>query len=181
MNKYNANLDKFTKLRDMRIVKLLNCYIVSLQEIFRGGVVLLMVLFLAGCGVSDVGPRNSGVGGETDAEIKKGEIQAVFEEKELAVFTLDIDGERFELEMPEQDEFTAFDVLSFYVEKQGITLKTKKYDFGIFIEGIGDKIGDKNNFWLYYVNDKPGVSSADMTVIVPGDVIKFEFSDNSPF
>ena len=78
--------------------------------------------------------------------------------------------------MPEQTEYTAFDVLKFYSKEHGVVLKVKEYDFGMFVEGIGDKMGDKNNFWLYYVNGKLANASADNTEVEAGDIIKFEFT-----
>ncbi|MBU4331824.1 DUF4430 domain-containing protein [Patescibacteria group bacterium] len=100
---------------------------------------------------------------------------------ESAVFFLSIDEETFEIETPLQEEFSAYDILSLYAAKQGVELKTKGYSFGMFIEGIGEKIGDADNFWLFYVNDKLANSSADTTIVQPGDVIKFEFTSNNPF
>lgn len=130
-------------------------------------------------GTRDVGKKDLEAAEAT--EVVGVEAGTELDSKELVSFTLDIDGEMFEVEMPEQEEYTVFDVLSWHVEKQGIELVTKKYNFGIFIQGIGEKIGDMNSFWLYYVNDRMANVSADNMVVKEGDVIKFEFSSNSPF
>ena len=155
--------------------------------------IFLIAIVLSGCGGADVGDDT--VNSEVSA---KGRPASGWnnddgdESNELQVFILDIDGELFDVEMPEQEEYTpldsehltgytAYDVLKSHVEKQGIELKIKEYGFGVFIEQIGDKIGDKNNFWLYYVNGKPANASADRVKVELGDVIKFEWTSNNPF
>ena len=143
----------------MRIVSLFHCFIVS----------LLIGLLLAGCQVSDVGSRRSEVGGR-NSEIRN-------PTSGMVVFFLDVDGEVSEIEMPAQERYTAYDILNLHVEKEGIVLKTKKYDFGMFIQGIGDKVGDMNSFWLFYVNGELANASVDNTVVEPGDVVRFEFSN----
>ena len=172
--------------------------------------IFLIAIVLSGCGDEDIG-RNV-VGQEnniklvvTGNDVGDGEIEPRYtagsplrsENKEIKklrddgreaqVFVLDIDGELFDIEMPEQEGYTsldsehltgytAFDVLKQYAEEKGIELKIKEYDFGVLVEGIGDKIGDKNNFWLYYVNDKMANASADKVAVEPGDVIRFEWA-----
>ena len=146
-----------------------------------------MAVVLTGCGGGvdnallgdDV--NQAEMGGDVNEETRNKKQETRDGDGELRVFVLEIDEELFDVEMPEQTEYTAFDVLKFYAEEHGVVLKVKEYDFGIFVEGIGDKIGDKNNFWLYYVNDKPANASADMVEVKPGDVIKFEWTSNDPF
>lgn len=150
---------------------LLYCYIAIL---FFG------LTFLIGCR-SDVGLRTSEVGDGITTKVENGGVQAEPEEEESAVFFLDIDGETFEIEAPAQEKFTAYDILSLHAKEKNVILKTREYSFGLFIEGIGDKIGDKNHFWLYYINDKLASASVDNTVVKPGDVIRFAFTSNNPF
>jgi len=155
----------------MKIVKLLNCYIV----------ILLVGLVLVSCTIG-VGEIGSGSDGNADL-FEEGDVETRNEtgNSESVSFSLDVDGEVFEVGMEMREEITAYNVLSRWALEQGIELKTKEYDFGLFIKGIGDKIGDMDEFWLFYVNDRMANSSADTTKVEPGDTIKFEFSGNNPF
>ena len=76
---------------------------------------------------------------------------------------------------------TAFDLLEQGTNKLGLSLKTKKYDIGIFIEAIGDKEnGQEEKYWLYYHNDQMADIAADKLEIKAGDKIEFKF-ESSPF
>jgi len=168
----------------MRIVKLLNCYIPLRSPSFWGQVVtLLIVLALTSCGKMTSGEVGvfEGLNGEVQGGTENQVDGVEPRETNQVVFSLDIDGDIKEVEMPGQERFTAFDVLSFYTDKEGIELKTKKYDFGMFVEGIGDKIGDVDSFWLFYVNGGLANASVDNVEVRPGDVIRFEFTGSSPF
>jgi len=85
----------------------------------------------------------------------------------------------FEAEFKEG--LTAFNLLEEGIEKLGLTLKTKTYDMGIYIEAIGDKEnGEDGKYWLYYVNEEMPSVAADKKEIKPGDKIEFKF-EKSPF
>lgn len=76
---------------------------------------------------------------------------------------------------------TAFDLLKEGTEKLDLTLKTKTYDTGIFIEAIGDKEnGQDQKYWLYYLNNQMPMVAADKQEIKDGDKVKFKF-ETSPF
>lgn len=72
---------------------------------------------------------------------------------------------------------TAFALL----EKSGLTLKTKQYDIGIFVEAIGDKEnGQDGKYWLYYVNGEMPQLAVDKKELKTGDKVEFKF-EGSPF
>ena len=72
---------------------------------------------------------------------------------------------------------TAFDLL----EKSGLEIETKQYDFGIFIESIDSvKNGQDNKYWLYYVNNESPSVAADKMELRAGDKVEFRFEE-SPF
>jgi len=76
---------------------------------------------------------------------------------------------------------TAYDALRNGAGKNGLEIKTKQYDMGIFIESIGGAVnGQDGKYWLYYVNDKMPEVAADKLVIGPEDKIEFKF-EKSPF
>ena len=85
----------------------------------------------------------------------------------------------FEVELKEG--ITAFDLLKNKTEELDLSLKTKTYDVGIFIEAIGDKEnGQDQKYWLYYVNNEIPMIAADKKEIKAGDKVEFKF-EKSPF
>ncbi|NQU78089.1 DUF4430 domain-containing protein [Candidatus Falkowbacteria bacterium] len=95
--------------------------------------------------------------------------------------TLFIGDKEYKFENENKADLTVYDVLQKIAEEENLELKTKQYGIGIFLESIGDKIGDKNMFWLYYLNDKAGTVSIDNQEVKNGDIIKFIFTDNNIF
>jgi uncharacterized protein YxeA len=76
---------------------------------------------------------------------------------------------------------TAFDLLKRGAEKENLTLKTKPYDTGVFIEAIGDtENGQDGKYWLYYINGEMPQVAADKQNIKVADVVEFKF-EKSPF
>ena len=72
---------------------------------------------------------------------------------------------------------TAFDLL----KESGLTLETKEYDVGLFVEAIGGKKnGEDEKYWMYYVNGEMPMVSADKKELKPGDKVEFKF-EASPF
>lgn len=100
--------------------------------------------------------------------------------KQEAVLVID-DGEGspkiFEAEFKEG--MTAFDLLKEGASRLNLTLKTKTYDVGIFIEAIGDKEnGQDEKYWMYYVNEEMPMVAADKKEIKPEDKIEFKFEES---
>lgn len=80
-----------------------------------------------------------------------------------------------------KEGMTAFDLLREGTLKLGLTLKTKTYDVGIFIEAIGDREnGQDEKYWLYYVNGELPTISADKKELKSEDKVEFKF-EKSPF
>jgi len=75
---------------------------------------------------------------------------------------------------------TAFDLLREKAAGANLTLKTKSYDMGIFVEAIGDKEnGQGGNYWLYYVNNESPNVASDKKEIKAGDQVEFRFEKPS--
>lgn len=70
---------------------------------------------------------------------------------------------------------TVFDALQSVTKEKNIPLKTKKYDFGIFIESIGTKPASAEYAWLYVVNGQPGEEAADKKILKTGDRIEWRY------
>ena len=70
---------------------------------------------------------------------------------------------------------TVFDALSTVCAGNTITLEKKQYDFGVFVEKIGDRANTKEKAWIYYINGKSGEVAADKQVLKSGDKIEWRY------
>jgi hypothetical protein len=69
----------------------------------------------------------------------------------------------------------AFGALQEAAKKQNITLKTKQYDFGVFVEQIGGLANTKEKSWIYFVNGKAGTVAADKQKVHAGDQVEWKY------
>lgn len=70
---------------------------------------------------------------------------------------------------------TAFSVLKNVAERENITLETKQYDFGVFIQKIDKFESTAKNAWIYYVNGEAGQVAADQYKVKDSDNITWKF------
>lgn len=70
---------------------------------------------------------------------------------------------------------TAFDALKKAADSNQLELKTKQYDFGVFVQAIGDKENTKELAWIYFVNGKSGEVAADKYILKAGDVLEWKY------
>lgn len=70
---------------------------------------------------------------------------------------------------------TVYDALVQFASQTATPIGQKHYDFGVFIEKIGDKGNTKDNAWIYYVNGVSGDVAADKKIIKPGDVVEWRY------
>ena len=70
---------------------------------------------------------------------------------------------------------TAFEALKKAAENNQLELKTKQYDFGIFIESIGGKENTKELSWIYFINSKSGEIAADKYILKLGDLLEWKY------
>jgi hypothetical protein len=79
-----------------------------------------------------------------------------------------------------EEGMTAFGFLKIFSQKENFSVLTKDYDFGIFIESIGEKKnGEGGNYWLYYVNGQMPPVAADKYVLKSGDKVEFKFEKSN--
>ncbi len=71
---------------------------------------------------------------------------------------------------------TPYDALVVIAKKNNLVLQTKQYDFGVFVEGIGDKKNTQAKAWIYYVNGKSGEVSADKYELKQGDSVEWKYT-----
>ena len=70
---------------------------------------------------------------------------------------------------------TAFEALLVVGSAQGFSLQTKQYDFGVFVEAIGDRKSTKDQSWIYFVNGASGTVAADKNELHPGDLVEWKY------
>jgi hypothetical protein len=70
---------------------------------------------------------------------------------------------------------TAYDALVSMAAKLKFLIKTKKYEFGIFVEQIGTYPNAKDKAWIYYVNGKSGTVAADKETLQSGDTVEWKY------
>lgn len=96
--------------------------------------------------------------------------------KNTISITIDFgDGKTLNLEAPIKENLTAFTLLEKISEEKGLDLKTKKYDFGIFVESINGLKSDQNLAWIYFVNGKSGETASDQYVLKEGDLVEWKY------
>lgn len=69
----------------------------------------------------------------------------------------------------------AFQALSEAAKKQNLELKTKQYDFGVFVEQIGTLANTQEKSWIYFVNGKSGTVAADKQSLKAGDTVEWKY------
>ena len=69
----------------------------------------------------------------------------------------------------------ALEILTNVAEKEQIPLVTKKYDFGTFVQKIGDKESGTAMAWIYFINGKSGEVAADKAILTKGDTVEWKY------
>ncbi len=70
---------------------------------------------------------------------------------------------------------TPFEALSFLAKKNNIPVVTKSYDFGIFVQSIGDKESGSEMAWIYYVNGAAGNVASDKYELKENDSVEWKY------
>jgi hypothetical protein len=107
-------------------------------------------------------------------EIKKDSIIA--SQKEIPLVTLTFDDGKDVATYTGIPASTAFTALQYFLKEKNITLQTKQYDFGVFIEQIGDKANTKDFAWIYSVNGKSGEMASDTYMLHSGDNVLWQYT-----
>jgi hypothetical protein len=74
--------------------------------------------------------------------------------------------------IPAENAFTALTALA---KQKNLELKTKQYDFGVFVEQIGTLANTKEKAWIYFVNGKSGTVAADKQNLNAGDTVEWKY------
>ena len=116
---------------------------------------------------------------DTDtAAVKEKPSTPVLGEKDddlVISYVLNFGDDKIQKELVMDPGSTVFSSLEKFVEEQDLDLKTKTYDFGVFVEGIGDYLSDSKKTWIYYVNDEVGQVAADQLELSEGDSVEWKY------
>jgi len=69
----------------------------------------------------------------------------------------------------------AFTALTTMAKQKNLELKTKQYDFGVFVQQIGTLVNTKEKSWIYFVNGKAGTVAADKQSLNAGDTVQWKY------
>lgn len=79
------------------------------------------------------------------------------------------------LEFDYEEGITAYSLLEKYSKEKSVEIITKKYDFGVFVEQIGDAPSTSEMAWIYYVNNESANVAADTYILKPGDKVEWKY------
>ena len=107
---------------------------------------------------------------------KPSEIKQIQEEVAIPTVTLSIfDGVKT-VSYTNIQALTPYEALTKVADQGNIQLKTKQYDFGVFVEGIAENEGTKDKVWIYFVNGISGEVAADKYELKQNDSIEWKFT-----
>ena len=72
-------------------------------------------------------------------------------------------------------EGSVLDILKSVAGKEGISLETKEYDFGVMVTAIAGRESSAERAWIYFVNGESGAVAADKNNIKAGDVVEWRY------
>jgi heme/copper-type cytochrome/quinol oxidase subunit 2 len=70
---------------------------------------------------------------------------------------------------------TPYEALTKIASQQQISVQTKQYDFGVFVEAIAGKENTKDKTWIYFVNGKSGEVAADKYTLKQNDTVEWNY------
>jgi len=72
---------------------------------------------------------------------------------------------------------TAMSLLEKSAQENNIELEYQQFDFGKFVQKIGETAGDSVHYWGFYVNGAMAEVGADSYVLKADDKVEFKYSD----
>lgn len=71
---------------------------------------------------------------------------------------------------------TPFEALMKTATLQNIPVKTKQYDFGVFVESVAGIENTKDKSWIYFVGGKSGDVASDKYNVKQDDVVEWKYT-----
>lgn len=72
---------------------------------------------------------------------------------------------------------SAIDLLNEVSAANNIAVEYQEFEFGRFVQKIGDTAGDSSHYWGFYVNGSMADVGADAYILNDGDSIAFKYSE----
>lgn len=69
----------------------------------------------------------------------------------------------------------AYQALVQVAKENNMTVEVKEYKYGKMVEKVGNVANNKDSFWVYSVNGKPGQLAADRYIIYAGDKVEWAY------
>jgi hypothetical protein len=70
---------------------------------------------------------------------------------------------------------TPYEALKAIAAEKNLPLSVKQYEFGVFVEAIGDKKNTNETAWIYFVNGESGTVAADKLGLESGDRVEWKY------
>lgn len=112
-----------------------------------------------------------------DQPLPQPEVSSPADQKTVLIIDSGKDAlKTFQTLLSGQEKMTAFGLLQAGAEQLGLPLKSTNYDFGVFVEAIGEvENGQDGKYWMYYVNGSLPQVASDKMELNPGDKVEFKF------
>ncbi len=101
-------------------------------------------------------------------------VESLSPQKEIRV-NLVLDFGQGEKKEATTEATTVFEALKSVTDQNNLKLKTKQYDFGVFVEAIGEMENTGEKAWIYSVNGKAGEVAADKYGLREGDIVEWKY------
>lgn len=109
-------------------------------------------------------PANSPTPSPTEVISQKASVSIIFDNgKEVNYSTYNL------------ENLTAFGILKEAADSNKMTLKTKQYSFGVFVQSIDNNVSSNKKAWIYFVNGEAGTIAADQYKLKPGDKVEWKY------
>lgn len=144
----------------------------KIKFILAGLIIVLALVFIAQFTVLRKNTQTQ-TGDNSQRTIQKDSENLNIQERELNSITVDFgDGRKFTLADTAE---TAFHALELLANREGFTLATKEYKYGLIVESIGRVRNTADKFWIYAVNGQPAKIAADRYILAPGDSVEWNY------
>ncbi len=70
---------------------------------------------------------------------------------------------------------TPYASLQAVMDELHIPVTVKRYDFGVFVDGVGDKKNTSDRAWIYFVNGISGNVASDEMKLHAGDAVTWRY------
>jgi hypothetical protein len=132
--------------------------------LFLAAVAVLFSIYASVIKISPPPQKSQGLTSEEKVAENKITLTLDFGNRDVKTFT-----------EPPTSNSTAFSILKDVADKENLSLVTKRYSFGIFVQSINGKESSPSLSWIYFVNGTSGTIAADTYKLAPGDKVDWRY------